>query len=317
MDQKDDVMETDYVDEEERLIEPMEERLSLCSGRWESGVRGDQPEDLTGLFIPGDIVTQDSSFMRGHGTYVANSSLVSCMAGVVEPVNRLVSVKSPRSRYMGEIGDVVIGRILEVQVQQKKWKVQTGHKLNSTLLMSSINLPGGELRRKTEEDERMMRSYFVEGDLISAEVQSILSDGSLSLHTRNLRYGKLGQGILTIVPPALIMRRKTHFHNLPCGAQVILGNNGYVWVSRAVATGSETGGFVVDREKVSLTERQTICRLANCIQALAHHSIVLQDTSITYAFDESLEYPIDHLLHKKESLSLANRTRQRIALALK
>ena len=46
------------------------------------------------------------------------------------------------------------------------------------------------------EDELSMRKYLVEGDLISAEVQNIYHDGSLSLHTRSLKYGKLGQGCL-------------------------------------------------------------------------------------------------------------------------
>ena len=46
-------------------------------------------------------------------------------------------------RYNGEVGDVVIGRIIEVQ--QRRWKVETHAKLNSLLMLSSVNLPGGEL----------------------------------------------------------------------------------------------------------------------------------------------------------------------------
>ena len=47
-------------------------------------------------------------------------------------------------------------------------------------------------RRRSTEDEQSMRLYLKEGDLISAEVQSVYSDGSLSLHTRSLKYGKVG-----------------------------------------------------------------------------------------------------------------------------
>jgi len=36
-----------------------------------------------------------------------------------------------------------------------------------------------------------MRSYLSEGDLISAEVHSVFADGSLSLHMRSLKYGKV------------------------------------------------------------------------------------------------------------------------------
>lgn len=65
------------------------------------------------------------------------------VAGRLERVNKLISVKPYKTRYQGEIGDVVIGRITEVQ--QKRWKVDTNAKLDSALLLSSVNLPGGEL----------------------------------------------------------------------------------------------------------------------------------------------------------------------------
>ena len=48
-------------------------------------------------------------------------------------------------RYNGEVGDVVIGRIREVG--QRRWKVETHAKLDSVLMLSSVNLPGGELVR--------------------------------------------------------------------------------------------------------------------------------------------------------------------------
>ena len=55
-----------------------------------------------------------------------------------------------------------------------------------------------------------MRRYISEeGDLIiSAEVQNIYNDGSLSLHTRSLKYGKLGQGGMVQVIPSLVRREK-------------------------------------------------------------------------------------------------------------
>ena len=49
-------------------------------------------------------------------------------------------------RYNGEIGDVIVGRIVEVS--KDRWKVETASRLNSTLLLNSVNLPGGELVRK-------------------------------------------------------------------------------------------------------------------------------------------------------------------------
>jgi len=45
--------------------------------------------------------------------------------------------------YVGQIGDIVVGRIVEVA--QRKWKVDTKSKLHSVLMLSAVNLPGGEL----------------------------------------------------------------------------------------------------------------------------------------------------------------------------
>lgn len=45
--------------------------------------------------------------------------------------------------YIGQIGDVVVGRI--IHVAQRRWKVDTKSKLDSVLMLSSVNLPGGEL----------------------------------------------------------------------------------------------------------------------------------------------------------------------------
>uniref|UniRef100_A0A915PRN4 Ribosomal RNA-processing protein 4 n=1 Tax=Setaria digitata TaxID=48799 RepID=A0A915PRN4_9BILA len=95
------------------------------------------------LVVPGAKVTSNPDFMRGHGTFMRDDDLIASVAGVVEQVNKLVSVRPLKSRYNGEIGDVVIGRITEVQ--QKRWKVETNSRLDSTLLLSSVNLPGGEL----------------------------------------------------------------------------------------------------------------------------------------------------------------------------
>lgn len=80
---------------------------------------------------------------RGHGTYPEGDELKASVAGIKEEIGRLICVKPLKARYNGEVGDVVVGRITEVT--QKRWKVDTNSKLDSNLLLSSVNLPGGEL----------------------------------------------------------------------------------------------------------------------------------------------------------------------------
>lgn len=51
------------------------------------------------------------------------------------------------------------------------------------------------------------------------------------------------------VSPSLIKRQKTHFHNLPCGASIILANNGFVWLyPTPEQQEEEAGGFYTSLE---------------------------------------------------------------------
>ncbi|XP_023015296.1 exosome complex component Rrp4 [Leptinotarsa decemlineata] len=287
-------------------------RIRLASQRVNSSVAVNQRYPK--IFTPGELITNQNEFMRGHGTYEESGLLKASVAGVREQVNNLISVRPLKSRYNGEVGDVIVGRITEVQ--QKRWKVETNSRLDSLLLLSSVNLPGGELRRRSVEDEHMMRQFLQEGDLISAEVQSVYSDGSLSLHTRSLRYGKLSQGVLIKVFPSLIKRSKTHFHNLPIGASVILGNNGFIWICPIIDNSEDSvGGFVQNLEEVvPRQERETIARIRNCILALTQSKMMIYDTSILYAYEESLKYNVAELLVPEAMVDVAILTQQRLSM---
>jgi exosome complex component RRP4 len=58
-------------------------------------------------------------------------------------------------------------------------------------MLTAINLPQGEQRRRSEQDQMMMRTFFQEYDLVSGEIQALHRDGSTSIQTRNLKYGKV------------------------------------------------------------------------------------------------------------------------------
>jgi exosome complex RNA-binding protein Rrp4 len=106
------------------------------------------------VVTPGQVITKDASFMRGHGTYIENEQLIASVAGKVERVNKLISVKPSKAQFGGEIGDVVVGRIMELG--PKRWKVDIKGKLVATLMLSSINLPGGVQVFLTDQREERL-----------------------------------------------------------------------------------------------------------------------------------------------------------------
>ncbi|KAG6845022.1 hypothetical protein H0H87_001543 [Tephrocybe sp. NHM501043] len=247
------------------------------------------------LTYPGESLTSSQAYMRGHGTYVDNEEVIASVAGTIERVNKLVTVRATRTRYNPEVGDLVVGRITEVQ--PRRWKVDANSRQDAVLMLSSVNLPGGVQRRKLESDELQMRSFFEEGDLLVAEVQAFFSDGAMSLHTRSLKYGKLRNGQLVTVPPILVRRLKSHFIALPCGVDLILGLNGYIWVSKHVKESDQEGeeGFDAEavysnlNDKIDESTRTAISRVTNIIHVFASHFVPLTDALLLEAYEWTVD----------------------------
>jgi exosome complex component RRP4 len=259
----------------------------------------DEDEEFGGplkvITSPGEVISSSQTYMRGHGTYIDKDEIVAAVTGTIQRVNKLISVRALRSRYNPEIGDLVVGRITEVAA--RRWKVDAHGRQDAILMLSSINLPGGIQRRKLESDELQMRNFFEEGDLLVAEVQAFFADGAMSLHTRSLKYGKLRNGQLVIVSPVLIRRLKSHFFSLPCGVDIILGVNGYIWVSKHVKESEQVGEEGFDAEAVYSNKnddidpsiRTAISRVTNIIRVLANYSVPLSDTILVAAYDWVIE----------------------------
>lgn len=288
------------------------------------------------MVTPGELVTDDPVWMKGHGTYFLKNDTYSSVAGNVSRVNRLLSVIPLRGKYQPETGDHIIGRVTEVG--NKRWKVDIGSKQDAVLMLGSVNLPGGVLRRKSESDELQMRNFLKEGDLLNAEVQSVFSNGSASLHTRSLKYGKLRNGIFLQVPSSLIIKSKNHSHDLPGGVTVILGVNGYVWLSKTsgstqlanahqnkVQSGMDSKGasynpgqgsvsitrleeessweiYSDKNEPISNNIRDNITRYYNVIRALSHGEIGITEQRVTMGYQASLQFSHVGKLVDKEAM---------------
>ena len=75
-----------------------------------------------------------------------------------------------------------------------------------------------------------MRTHFKENDLLSGEIQQININGTINIQTRNLKYGKLKNGILLKVNHMLVKKTKHQFINLVDDIKAILGLNGLIWI---------------------------------------------------------------------------------------
>lgn len=251
------------------------------------------------IVTPGELITEDPTWMKGHGTYFINDKTYSSVAGSISRVNRLLSVIPLRGRYSPETGDHVIGRITDVG--NKRWKVDIGANQDAILMLGSVNLPGGVLRRKSESDELQMRNFLKEGDLLNCEVQTIFNNGIASLHTRSLKYGKLRNGIFLKIPSPLIVKTKNHAFDLPGNVSIVLGTNGYIWLYKTpkinkslenntpgITRLEEESSWEIYSDKnefIDVQTRNNIAKYYNIIKSLAEKEQKINNDVLVEAFD--------------------------------
>ncbi|KAI8625698.1 hypothetical protein F5Y19DRAFT_241415 [Xylariaceae sp. FL1651] len=272
------------------------------------------------IVTPGEVITEDPQWMRGHGTYTTLEppAIVSSVAGTLAKTNKLLSVRPLRARYTPEIGDLVVGRIVEVQA--KRWRVDVGAALLAQLPLSAINLPGGIQRRRTETDELQIRTFFSEGELLVAEVQQLYADGAAVLHTRSLKYGKLRNGLFVAVSGTgggggvVRARRQAFAMDIGAGGgaddaekiDVILGVNGYIWISKHIegeGPASESSGPAITRvedsvglnvyssqnDEIPTSTMREIARVRGVIEALVEHGLRVDEEMVVRGYQEAVE----------------------------
>ncbi len=107
------------------------------------------------------------------------------------------------------------------------------------------------------------------------------------------------------VPPVLIKRLKQHFVTLPCNVDIILGTNGYIWVtipSSSVRKREEGAGsrlVTVEETEAAKREhtntvikpddRERIARVSNAVSALSAHFISISPDTIMDVYESSIE----------------------------
>lgn len=250
---------------------------------------------------------------RGHGTYnpTETTSIHSSVFGTILKTNKLLSVLPLRARYSPEIGDLVVGRIVEVQ--SKRWKVDVAGPMLASLPLASINLPGGILRKRTAVDELNIRTFFTEGDLLVAEVQAIHGDGAASLHTRSLKFGKLRNGYFMSVTgvgggsgsrKGGVARSRRQTFTLDAGKggeiDIALGVNGYIWISKhieppkevAITKLEETASQTIyssQNDEISADTRREIARIAGCVRVLVEAGERVDETLIANAYKAAVK----------------------------
>lgn len=140
--------------------------------------------------------------------------------------------------------------------------------------------------------------------------------GAAALHTRSLKYGKLRNGVFLSVAGAgggvgVVRAKRQIFGLMTPGSGgevgVVLGVNGFVWVSAQALGGSageEMGGAVgINRleevasvgmyssqnDEIEAATRGEICKVVGCVRALLRGGLPVEEESVRRAYEACLE----------------------------
>lgn len=139
-----------------------------------------------------------------------------------------------------------------------------------------------------------------------AEVQSLYQDGSATLHTRSLKYGKLRNGVFMSVSGTgggggvVRSRRQVWTINTVRGGgkvDVVLGVNGYIWISKHIeVAGGETSitrmeetisttVYSSQNDEISVETRREIARIRGVINLLVEEGINVDEDMVMKAYE--------------------------------
>jgi len=180
------------------------------------------------IVTPGDLLAEGDYF-AGDNTYKEGDKLYAARLGIVEFIEKTVSVVALKAFYQPKVGDTIIGKVVELTIAG--WLID-------------INAPQVAMLRASEVFERDYKpqrndlpSIFDIGDLIIAKIIAYDRTRDPQLTIREPGLGKVTRGQIVEITPTKIPRvigRKGSMITMikeQTGCHISLGQNGVVLIS--------------------------------------------------------------------------------------
>jgi len=180
------------------------------------------------LVTPGDLVAE-GNYIAGENTFKENEKLYATRVGLVEYEERKVSVVALKSFYIPEVGDTVIGKVVELTLGG--WILDVDAPYPAVLRASDV------MERSYRPQKNELSSIFDVGDLVIAKIVSYDRTRDPLLTVREPGLGKITRGqIIEITPtkiPRIIGRKGSMISMIKheTGCHILLGQNGVVLIS--------------------------------------------------------------------------------------
>ena len=180
------------------------------------------------LVTPGDLVAE-GNYIAGENTFKENEKLYATRVGLVEYEERKVSVVALKSFYIPEVGDTVIGKVVELTLGG--WILDVDAPYPAVLRASDV------MERSYRPQKNELSSIFDVGDLVIAKIVSYDRTRDPLLTVREPGLGKITRGqiieITSTKIPRIIGRKGSMISMIKheTGCHILLGQNGVVLIS--------------------------------------------------------------------------------------
>ncbi len=175
------------------------------------------------IVIPGEKIVEGKNWLPGEGTRRENEEILATRYGLADISDRLVRVIPLSGIYMPRVGNIVIGKIVDVTFNG--WIVDINAPYTSFI-------PLQEVPKYVTGD---LTEYFDVGDVVCCKVVGVKRKGvDLSVKGRGL--GKLDKGLIIHVNsnkvPRVIGRGGSMINLIKkeTNCDITVGQNGEIWI---------------------------------------------------------------------------------------
>jgi len=180
------------------------------------------------IVVPGQDLATGMDFLPASGTFRDNDKIVATQLGSVSVNGRLIKIIPLNGRYVPKRGDVVIGKIMDMNFSN--WFVDIGYANDAVLSSKEISVDYVE--KGTD-----LSQYYDLGDYIVAGITNVSKLKLIDLTMRGPGLRKLTNGrivrISSVKVPRLIGKEGSMISMIKeiTECKIMVGQNGIVWIN--------------------------------------------------------------------------------------
>jgi len=179
------------------------------------------------VVVPGELLAE-GNYRPGSNVYKEDGKLYSNAVGILKFNRGVVNVVPLSGPYIPKVGDLVIGEVIDITASSYVVDIRAPH-------VAFLNASEASVKPLNLHEEDLRKLYDV-GDMLVAKVISFERAFNPSLTCKEKGLGKITKGSIIAIPavkvPRLIGRRRSMISLIKSetGCEVVVGQNGYIWV---------------------------------------------------------------------------------------